>query len=157
MSNVIWDIHPGVRAELHFFTGLSFSGQRSSCLIFHDQRRQGDDVDGSRVKSCGIIAHHGTRMTLLTSASATGWEDMAWRSIVVLPGTSFTSRSGKPAVQIPDLDSMDAFDANRTDLECQLGYPQVQKLAEGTGWTYGRSMPTLPLKCNIRVIRLDKV
>lgn len=155
--NVRWDIGLGVRAELHFFTGLNFSGQRSSCLIFHDGRRQGDDVDGMRVKSCGIIAPYGTRLTLVTAASPETWQELPWRAIVVLDGTSFTSRSGKPAVQVPDLDTMDAPDANRTDLETHVGFPLVERLEQGAGWTFGRTLPNLPLKCNLRAIRLDRV
>lgn len=153
--NVRWDIGLGVRAELHFFTGLNFSGQRSTALIFHDGRRQGDEVDGSRVKSCGIIAPFGTRLTLVTAAGEDTWEDMPWRAIVVLDGSTFPSQNGRPAVQVPDIDRMDPPTARRTDLELQVGFPLVQRLAEGTGWTYGRTLPNLPLKCNLRAIRLD--
>lgn len=154
--DVRWDIAKGVRAEYHFFTGLSFSGVRTTGLIFHDARRQGDEVDGARIKSGGIIAPYGVRMTIIASATDS-WEEMPWRSVVVMEATSFKSQAGKPAVQIPDLDMLDKWDTNRADLERQMGYPQVERLADGTGWTYGRSVPNLPLKCNVRVIKLDLV
>ncbi len=155
--DVRWDIALGARAELHFFTGVNFSGMRSTALIFHDGRRQGDEVDGSRIKSYGIIAQHGTRITLATAAAYEGWEDMPWRSVVVLAGSCFTSQKGNPAVQVPDADVMDKWDATRTLPEGFVGFPEVARLGEGVGWTYGRSHPNLPLKGNVRVIRIDRV
>jgi hypothetical protein len=155
--DVRWDIALGARAELHFFTGLNFSGMRSTALVFHDGRRQGDEVDGSRIKSYGIIAQHGTRITLATAGAEEGWEDLPWRSVVVLPGTCFTSQKGSPAVQIPDCDGMDKWDATRTIAEGFVGYPEVARLKDGTGWTYGHSRPGMQIKSNVRVIRLDRV
>ena len=96
-------------------------------------------IDGSRIKSYGIIAQPGTRITLATAASDEGWEDLPWRSVVVLDGTCFTSQKGNPAVQIPDCDAMDKWDATRTMAEGSVGYPEAPRLKDGTGWTYGRS------------------
>lgn len=155
--DVRFDIALGARAELHFFTGLNFAGVRSTALVFHDGRRQGDEVDGARIKSFGIIAQHGTRVTLITANADEGWEELPWRSVVVLPETSFTSQKGHPAVQIPDADAMDKWDATRTAPEGFVGFPEVARLRDGTGWTYGRSRPGMLIKGNVRVIRVDRV
>lgn len=155
-DELVWIIGRGVSAELHFFTGLSFSGARTSVKVFHDCRKQGDPVDAERVKSFGIITQHGTRVVLTTTAAET-WEAMPWRAVVVQAGTTFTSKAGHPAVQIPDLDSVDAFDANRTNTEVFVGYPHAESLALGTGWTFGRTNPAFPIKGHLRTIRLDRI
>jgi len=151
-----WVIDERALGEVLFFTGLNFSGQRAIVRFFPGGRRQGDDVDGARVKSFGIIAQPGLRVTLATASSDEDWEDLTWRAVTIVEGSTFTSQSGKPAVQIPDLDVMDAPDARRTDLEFQVGYPQVKRLVDGRGWTYGHR-GTSDLKGNLRTIRVDVV
>ena len=152
---VRWVIDERAKGEVLFFTGLNFSGQRSVVRFFPGGRRQGDEVDGSRVKSFGIIAPYGMRVVLATASGDEDWEQLTWRAVTVLQPTTFTSQAGKPAVQIPDLDVMDNFDARRTDSEVQGGYPHVSRLADGKGWTFG-FRGTSDLKCNIRTIRVDQ-
>lgn len=151
-----WVIGDKVRGEVLFFTGLNFSGQRSVVRLLPGGRWQGDEVDGMRVKSFGIIAPHGMRVTLATAASDLDWEALTWRSVTVLEEHCFTSQQGKPAVQVPDLDFMDAFDARRTDDGYRMGYPQVTSLADGEGWTFGHRSGS-DLKCNVRTIRVDNI
>lgn len=155
-AELVWIIGKGVTAELHFFTGISFGGIRSSVRVFHDCRKQGDIVEADRIKCFGIIAQHGTRAVITTSV-ADNWEAMPWRAVVVQAGTCFTSKAGHPAVQVPDIDVLDKWDANRTNVELFTSFPAVERLADGTGWTYGRANPAYPLKGHVRAIRLDRV
>jgi len=151
-----WVIGDKVRGEVLFFTGLNFSGQRTIIRLLPGNRWQGDPIDGKRIKSFGIIAPYGMRVTLATARSDLDWEALTWRSVTVLEDHTFTSQQGKPAVQIPDLDVMDAFDARRTDDSRRVGYPQVESLAEGEGWTYGYRGGS-DLKCNVGTIRVDNI
>lgn len=144
-----------MRAELHFFSGLSFSGNRETVRVFVGGRRQGSAVDGAAMKSMGVIAPIGTRVVLVTSEADEGWEQHPWRAVVLVAGSTFKSRDGRDGVQVPDLDWMDAPGARRSDPDFQAGFPQVEALAKGVGWTYGRSDG--PLKGRIRAIRMDLV
>ena len=151
-----WVIGDKVRGEVLFFTGLNFSGQRTIIRLLPGNRWQGDPIDGKRIKSFGIIAPYGMRVTLSSAASDLDWEMLPWRAVTVLEEHTFTSQQGKPAVQIPDLDNMDAPDARRTDESYRVGYPQVATLADGEGWTFGNRGST-DLKCNVRTIRVDNI
>jgi hypothetical protein len=153
---VRWVIEDGAIGEALFFTGLNFSGQRARVRFFPGGRMQGDEIDGARIKSFGIIASYGLRLTLCTARSDVGWEDHTWRSVTLLEGSTFESMSGKPAVQVPDLDVMDPFDARRTDLDLRRGYPDVASPELGEGWTFGH-FSGMELKCNVKVIRVENV
>lgn len=151
-----WLIGDKCRGEVLFFTGLNFSGQRMVVRLLPGGRWQGDEVDGTRVKSFGIIGPYGLRVTLSSAASPLGWEKLTWRSVTLLEEHTFTSQAGKPAVQVPDLDVVDAFDARRTDESFRQGYPLVDRLADGDGWTFG-GRGAGDLKCNVRTIRIDNL
>jgi hypothetical protein len=155
--DVRWRIDEGVRAELAFFTGLAFAGNRDSVRVFVGGRRQGPEIDGSRVKSCGIIAPLGTRLVLSASDLDEGWEEQPWRAVVLAAGSTFKMKDGRDAVQLPDLDLMDEPGSKRSDPDFMSGFPQVATLKEGTGWTYGRADFHHPLKGNVRTVRLDLV
>jgi hypothetical protein len=155
--DVRWRIDERVRAELSFFTGLAFAGNRDNVRIFVGGRKQGPEIDGSRVKSCGIIAPVGTRLVLSASDLDEGWEDHPWRAVVLLAGSTFKMKDGRDAVQLPDLDLMDPPGAKRSDPDFGAGFPQAPNLHEGSGWTYGKADFHRPLKCNLRTIRLDLV
>ena len=153
---VRWVIDDGAIGEALFFTGINFSGQRARVRFFSGGRMQGDEVDGSRIKSFGIIANLGLQVTLCTARGDVGWEDHTWRAVTLVEGSTFESMSGKPAIQVPDLDVMDAFDARRTDLELRRGYPVVAQLQDGTGWTFGHR-GGLDLKCHVKTIRVRNI
>jgi hypothetical protein len=153
---VRWVIQDGALGEALFFTGLNFSGQRLRVRFFPGGRMQGDDIDGTDIKSFGIIGNYGMRVTLCTARSDIDWEEATWRSVTLLEGTTFESQSGKPAVQVPDLDVIDPFEARRTDLDNRKGYPFAKDQASGEGWTFGNAT-TSELKCNVRTIRVDNI
>lgn len=153
---VRWVIEDGAIGEALFFTGINFSGQRARVRFFPGGRMQGDEIDGTRVKSFGIIASYGLRVTLCTARGDVGWEDHTWRAVTLVEGSTFESMSGKPAIQVPDLDVMDAFDARRTDLELRRGYPEVDLPEQGEGWTFGYR-GGLDLKCNVKTIRVENI
>ena len=155
-----WDIAPGLRAYIVGFTGINFSGQRIVVDIWpHGGRQAGDEeLEGHRLKSIGLIAPIGTRMILMTAATPSNWEALPWRCIQIVEGKTFESVQfpGFVGAQIPDLDFADAPAALRSDPDFQITYPQVETLAEGKGWTFGR-VGAMPLKTNIRSIKVDKV
>ena len=69
-----WDIEDGVLAEVRLFTGLNFSGERFHVPIMRGRIQGGPyRIDGSRIKSMGVIAPHGTRVVLMSAASPEGW------------------------------------------------------------------------------------
>ncbi len=155
-----WDIESGLRAHIVGFTGINFSGQRIVVDIWPQGGRQkGDEeLDGRRLKSIGLIAPIGTRMVLMSAATPDNWEVLPWRCIQIVEGKTFDSVQfpGFVGAQIPDLDYVDAPAALRTDPDFSITYPQVDRLEDGSGWTFGRVGSTL-LKTNVRSIRVDKV
>lgn len=155
--DVRFTIDPKVRCEIHFFTGMNFSGNRDVVRIFVGGRVQGPAIDGDRVKSVGVVGPLGTRLVLCSSDADEGWEERPWRAIVLAKGTTFRFSSGQPAVQVPDLDQVDRHDAQRTDPESMTALPLAQGLADGQGWTYGRLSFKDPLKGHVRRVRLDLV
>jgi hypothetical protein len=155
--NTRFTIDPKVRAEIHFFTGLSFSGNRDVVRIFVGGRKQGPEIDGSRVKSVGVSGPVGTRLVLCASDADEGWEQHPWRAVVLVTGSTFRFSAGGPAVQVPDLDRYDRFDAPRTDPDAMEGLTHANDLSEASGWTYGRLSFKEPLKGNVRQVRLDLV
>lgn len=151
-----WDIEDKIACELWFFTGLSFGGTRRVARIHAYGGLQGDDIPGDEVRSLGIIAQPGIRVILMTARSTIAWEDMPWRAFEVIEGQTHFMKDGRTALQIPDLDQYDEPTANRTDSELDAGYPQVETLEQGSGWTYGRSGRIL-LKNNLKAIRVERV
>jgi hypothetical protein len=156
-SPLKFHIDDRVRCELHFFTGLGFSGVRETVRVFVGGRKQGKDPDGSRVKSMGIVAPIGTRLVICASDADEGWENQPWRAVVLRKGNVFRSKSGGDAVQIPDLDQVDRWDAVRPDPDSMMGLQMANALSEGSDWTFGRQDFSRPLKCNVRQIRLDLI
>lgn len=152
-----WQIDGAVRVLIHAFTGINFSGQRVSIDIWPTGGRQaGDEIDGTRLKSIGMIAPFGTRVILCASASDEGWERLPWRAFEIREGFTFASQSGQPAVQLPDIDFVDPPGALRTDPDFHATYPHVEDPTERPSWTYGR-VGHSGLKCNVRQIRVDRV
>lgn len=154
---MLWHVDGPVRVLIHAFTGLNFSGMRVSVDIWPKGGRQpGEDIDGSRLKSIGMIAPIGTRVILCASASEEGWEQSPWRAFEIREGFTFAALNGQPAVQIPDIDFFDPPASKRNDTDFQTSYPNVESPAERPSWTYGR-VGMGSLKCNVRQIRVDRV
>lgn len=157
MSDLYYTIARGVVCELHFFTGLNFAGVRTVVRIFHDARKQGPDVDPTRVKSVALSAPYGTRVTFCAGPEV-AWADHPWRSVVFQRDLEpYKMREGLPVIQIPDLDAVDGVQAARNDPENWVGWPTVARLEDGRGWTYGRCDPDRPLKAHLKGVRFDKV
>lgn len=131
-----WEIGPGVRCDLVAYAAPNLTGKRQVMQMFPTGARRGR-IDGE-VRSVVIRAFPGTRVVLCAS-DKDAWELAAWRCIRVLEASSLPSRerNGLPGVRVPDLAVLDAFDAKKTDSEVRQGFPQVDRLADGTGWTFG--------------------
>ena len=153
-----WEIGEKVRAHIVGFSGINFSGERWEVDIWPlGGRKDGGDIDGRRLKSIGIIAPLGTRMTLITAGSPDNWESLPWRCVQILDGHTFDSMDGKRVgVQIPDLDRMDPPHVRRImNPDVAHGFPLVDRFEDGEGWTFGR-VGGIELKCNIKAIRVER-
>lgn len=151
-----WHIGPRVRATIIAFTGVNFSGNRLVVDIFPTGSHQGDEIDGSRLKCIGLIAPVGTRVILCASASDEHWDAVPWRCIQIVEGSTMDTRAGKLGVQVPDIDVLTEPSALAVDPDSLTSYPHVERLADGTGWTFGRRGST-ELKCNVRQIRVERI
>jgi hypothetical protein len=154
-----WEYEDKIHCELWFFSGINFGGEKRVVRIHPYGGLQGDDVEPSQIKSVGIIGQPGIRVTFMTSATGTDWENTPWRCVQVLEGQTTEIRDGRPAIQIPDLDLYTSFDAVRVDPEFEEGFPEVASFAEGAesgGWTFGRTGRS-SLKTNIRSIRVERI
>ena len=152
---IYWDIEPRCKIEIWGFTGINFSGQRSIVHVSARGQVFGDVLEGHRLKSIGIIAYPGIQVTLASSADPYIWEDFGFRTFRVVEGNTHTMKDGRPALQIPDIDVFDPPTAVRSDPEMAMGYEQVERLADGTTWSFGRTT-TLPLKCRVRQVRIER-
>ena len=153
MVQMKWDLAPKLRADLVCYAGLNLSGERRVVDIHVVSGRQGADVPTAELRSLAFIAPLGTRLILKTTEDD-DWESQPWRCIRIMKGFSFKTQEGNYGVRIPDLEYLDKPDARRNDPDWQESYPIVEKLSEGTGWTFGREGD---LKGKVRKITIDKV
>lgn len=150
-----WDIAEKVRCDIIAWSGINFSGRRKVARIFPVGGLQGDEFESCDISSLMVVGPIGVRVVLMASSVEEDWESRPWRAICLVEGYTFTTKKGdKPAVRIPDLDWLDDFDARRSDPDFQVTYDQVAHLAEGRGWTYGRTGDT-PLRGHVRSIKVD--
>ena len=149
-----WIIGPKTRAHIVGFSGLNISGERWEIDIWPLGRKaQGEGFDGLRLKSIGIIAPVGVRMTLISARSKVGWETLPWRCVQVMDGFTFDTQQDRLGVQIPDLERMDLPGAMYRDHTKEFSIPQVETLAEGNTWTFGRPGR---LACNVKQIIVER-
>lgn len=150
-----WIVAPRMRAWIVGFTGINFSGNRMEVDLWPSGFQKGD-IDGSRLKSVGIMAPVNTRLVLRAS-TGDDWMRYPWRAIEIREGHTFTARDGRRVgAQIPDLDVLDEPGALRTHPDFAQGFHQAATLDERPAWTYGRTTAT-PLKERVRCIMVDWV
>ena len=129
-----WQIAENMRCDLVGFTKPGFAGTRHVAQIF-PSGRQGDLPDA--LSSLIVVGPIGTRVVLLTSQVG-DYSAAPWRCIELKKGKAFLTKDGRPGVRVPDLDLLDAPDANRTDPDFEQTYDIVQRLEDGLTWTFGR-------------------
>ncbi len=151
-----WDIAPRTRCDIIGFSGINFSGTRRHCAIYPAGGKQGDDIDGAHLQSVIVVAPEGTRVTFITTALETGWEERTWRSIEIRKGACYKTKDGDLAARAPDLDFLDKPNAMRCDPDFQASFDEVGTPDKGKGWTYGH-MTGDDLKDNIRAIKVEKL
>ena len=149
-----WEIAPKLRFDLVAFAGINLSGERRVVEHHVMGGRQGD-VQGEDLKSLAIVGPVGLRVLLMTKDDPEDWAKGSWRCARLLAGHNFATKEGRLCVRIPDLDWLDAFDARRTDPDLQCSFEEAAGL-DHAGWTFGHA-GKLPLKGNIRVIKIDLV
>ena len=79
-----WEIAKNMRCDLLAFTGINFSGKRTTMQIYPSSKK--GDLEGPGISSLVVIAPYDTRVVLLSSVSETDWEQMAWRAIEIKKG-----------------------------------------------------------------------
>lgn len=149
-----WVIADHMRAEIHAFTGLNLSGNRSVAQIHPVGGRQGKDIDGERIRSAAVAGLPGTRVIFSTTVQDEGWEERPWRAVIVGPGWGFAAKGGLRAVRIPNLDFLDDPSAKRCDPDFEMGFDIARTLDDGKGWTFGNPGT---LQKQIRCIRVDRI
>ena len=145
-------ITPKVKCDLLAYAGLHCGGQLSVVRVLPRGEADGA-IDGAAFQSLMLAGPLGTRIVLAT-ATGDDWQEYPWRAIVLTRGHTFTARNGKPAVRIPDLETVDRPDARRAADDARVSFDTAPSLEEGTGWTYGRPGP---LRNRVRRIFVDKV
>lgn len=149
-----WIIAPQTRVEIHAFTGLNLSGNRSVAQIYPAGGRQGKDIDGARLRSVAVAGLPGTRVVFSSTVAEEGWEERPWRAIVVGPDWGFQAKGGLRAVRVPHIDQLSDAHAKRFDPDFEVSYDWADTLDDGKGWTYGRAGT---LEMNVRCIRIDRI
>lgn len=147
-----WDIATTATCHIIAFSGVNLSGQRTHVRIFPSGRV--GDLEGTQVQSLIVVGPVGLRVVLMTASSDQGWPDMTWRAVEIRKGKHYLSPKGSPAVNLPDLDLYEDYDAPRTDPDFQQSFQLVRSLDEGKDWTYGFK-GNLKLKNNVRGIRIE--
>lgn len=154
-----WDIAENSRVDIVGYSGINYSGDRFECRIF-PSGRQGDDLDGKKIKSMSILGPYGARVTLITTLQD-DWEDQTWRVVRILEGKTFKANDGRRGIRIPDLDAYHRPDAWRSNPDIVESYPLKKRVDDVTAddtelWTYGR-VGRGQLKNGIVKIKVDKL
>ena len=145
-----WQIAENMRCDMAGYTKPGFAGTRHVVQIF-PSGRQGDLPDN--LSSLILVGPIGTRLVLVTSRLG-DFTDAPWRCIQLVKGKAFKSKDGRPAVRVPDLDLLDAPDAHRTDPDFEQSFDIVERMEDGTGWTFGRPGA---IKERVVLIRVERV
>ena len=155
MSEIVWVIAPQTRCDLHFWSGINFSGEHREVQIHPAGGRQGDKIDGFPFQSVAISGPVGTRVIFALSLQD-DWEARPWRAVEIRKGLGYMAKTGMQAVRVPDLDWVETPDARRSNPEFEVGFPEVKSMEERPEWTYGNGAGA-PLKGRVVSIRVDRV
>lgn len=148
-------VAPKMRCDIVTYAGVNLTGRRASIRIWPSGSIQGG-VSSEDLGSMVIRAPHGTRVILAT-ADGSNWEASPWRCIRLVPGFTVPSEdpNGFPGVRVPDLDLLDPPSSRRAQADLQSSYPLVERLEEGTDWTFGRT-GSVTLKDHVVLIRVER-
>ncbi len=149
-----WDIAQNMRCDIIAFTGINFSGNRTTMQIYPTGKK--GDLESGNIGSIVVMAPVGTRVILISGASETDWESHPWRAVEIHKGVAYQGRNAHVlTVRIPDLENLDKVNVERTDPDFSESYPIASSVADGKGkgWTYGA---VGPLKGKIQAIRIEK-
>lgn len=149
-----FQVAPRTRCDLVTYSGVNLTGRRGTVRIWPSGSVQGR-VETGDLQSMVIRAPHGTRVILCTH-DGPDWEAHPWRCVRLLPGSTVPSEStaGFPGVRLPDLDLQDPPSAKRTQTDMESSYPLADRLADGTGWTFGR-VGDVPLKDHVVLVVVE--
>ncbi|MBT3221740.1 MAG: hypothetical protein HN348_21895 [Proteobacteria bacterium] len=138
MSDIIWSVERGIRADIVCCRGANLSGKTSAVRVLPSGKHKGK-VAVDDLHSMVISAVEGTKVVLKASAGP-DWEKYTWRCIRILKGKALRSKSkaGLLTVRIPDIELLDGCVAKHTDRDCETSYPIAERVADGQEWTFGK-------------------
>jgi hypothetical protein len=154
----VWHLGPHVRCDFVSYSGINLTGVRYIVRVHATGSRKGT-FRTDQLKSIVVMGPIGTRVILATWPERENWQNYPWRCVRMLAGQRFRNPEGNEGVRIPDLDWLDPFDAKRVNANMQESFPQVERLEDGKGFTFGRTRGTLrdcELKDNIRAIWIER-
>jgi hypothetical protein len=151
---ITWVIADRVACQIWTFSGVSFGGEKRIGHVLPGGRWQGDALEPKDVLSMGVVGSVGIRVVLRASRLSEGWEEQAWRCIRIMEGQTLEMQDGKTAIQVPDLDRLQAPTAARVH-DPLVTVPFAKDLASGEGWTFGN--PCAPLRGRVRAIYVDRI
>lgn len=126
-----------MRCDLVAYSGINLSGKKAAVRIFPTGTIHGTFYT-QNLRSMVIRAPFGTRLILACQAGES-WESGTWRCIDMIKGFHVPSAkaTGLPGVRIPDLDLLNDPSSKRLNTDLQSGFPIVDSIKDGTGWTFG--------------------
>lgn len=143
-------VGPFVRADLIGYSGVDVTGGQFIAQLYPSGHRRGW-IEGDRLRSIVIGAPIGIRVILCASEDEGGWQESAWRCIRLVEGNTYFTTDGTPAVRVPNIEWLDAFDHKKST--AVQSYPHAAKLADGgNNWTFGRGGT---LQNRVRMIRIE--
>jgi hypothetical protein len=149
-----WELGERVRCDLFAFAAINLDGKKSLMRMFPTGSRKGR-IETEEMRSIGIRTPIGTRVVLITHPGD-DWEKHPWRCIRMMEGNVMPPGEGRlPGIRIPDLDLLDSFKARKTDTDFQSSYDFVERIEDGSSWTFGRGGGE-GLKGKVRLIRVER-
>ena len=146
-----WVIAKNIRCDIRTFSGLNLSGRSENVQIF-PSGRQGELTTPFR--SMSYAGPAGTRIVICRAILDAGWEEQAWRALLIKKPHCYRTRDGRLAVNIPDLELLDKPNARRSDTTFETSYDFAETLSDGVGWTFGR---VGTLHDQVQTIRIDRI
>lgn len=152
-----WEHPDSIRVDIHCFSGINYSGTRKIVRFVAKGGRQGPEIGPEDIRSVAIAGPFRTRVTFIGTELEEGWEKThSWRAVEIREGKTFTTKEGQIAVQIPDIDWLNAPNARRSDPDFEESPPWSEGLEDRPDWTYGAAHSG-SLKGAVHAIRVERL
>ena len=133
------------------YTNTGLAGGKNRVQVFPSGRQGDISISFSSLVFAGPP---GIRLVLCAAPIELGWEERPWRATIMTKDNSFRLKDGRLAFRLPNLETLDEPNSVRSDPDFECSYDHAETLADGKGWTYGRSGD---LNGRVTMMRLDRV